>query len=78
MIYGTEWTAPNTGATVADLCHALNAAGRSETKRLKALRDVHGPDARTNLRLTGDRLVDYDEERIAACYVTLGDIEAQP
>lgn len=69
---GTEWTEPGRGATVADIWRRLLHDGQPDNieyaKRARELRLKWTDEraaVRTNLRLTGAPLNEYDLRRIA-------------
>lgn len=78
--HGTAWTKPGQGATVCDLLSGLrNRIGAEHVAAKRAARlylyslSVEGHHecgcSRTNLRLTGAPLTEYDIRRIEQCEV---------
>lgn len=68
---GTDWTAPGKGATVAELLRAFdNCELPTFFKGARPARlSEHAGEERTNLRLTGRPIDEYDCTRIRAAEV---------
>ena len=67
---GTTWTAPNEGSTPNELARAFEPNGLGLlTRRFRDQVYASQPGDRTNLKLTGEPIVEYDWQRLdSACF----------
>lgn len=62
---GTMWTAPNEGSTIAELLRAFHGFRYEE--------NVVSDSDKTNLRLTGEAITEYDWERLESDAFKVGE-----